>query len=137
MIMRRAYLDACVAMYYVEQHQTLFQRVDSALFPASGEQIIPVFSDLTRMECRVLPLRNHDQALLARYEAFFQLPDCDYAHLDTIVFDLATELRAQFALRTPDALHLAAAMRSGCQEFWTNDGRLSKAAAPHIRVIVF
>jgi hypothetical protein len=91
MIMRRAYLDACVALYYVEQHQTLFQRVDSALFPASGEQIIPVFSDLTRMECRVLPLRNHDQALLARYEAFFQLPDCDSAHLYTIVFDLSSD----------------------------------------------
>lgn len=136
-ITRRVYLDACVAIYYVEQHRTLFQKVDSALFPASGEKIIPVFSDLTRMECRVLPLRNQDQALLARYDAFFKLPDCGFVSLDTTVFDLATELRAQFALRTPDALHLAAAMRYGCHEFWTNDERLSKAAANHLAVIVF
>ena len=135
--MRHVYLDACVAIYYVEQHQALFQRVDSALFPASGEQITPVFSDLTRLECRVYPLRNQDQALLARYDAFFKLPDCGFVNLDSSVFDLATELRAQFTLRTPDALHLAAAIRYGCHEFWTNDERLSKAAANHLSVIVF
>jgi uncharacterized protein len=41
----------------------------------------------------------------------------------------ATELRARFGLKTPDALHLACAEVSGCQEFWTNDDRLSRAAA--------
>lgn len=53
------------------------------------------------------------------------------------VFEQATELRAQHRLSTPDALHLAAAIDAGCEEFWTNDRRLECAAAGRIEVIVF
>ncbi len=137
MTMSRAYLDACVAIYFVEQHPTLGPRVEAALFPPTGPQVTPVISDLTRLECRVLPMRNQEHGLIARYDTFFNLPDCDCAALDAATFDLATELRALYALKTPDALHLAAAIRSGCREFWTHDGRLAKAAANRIRVIVF
>ncbi|PJI53413.1 PIN domain nuclease [Methylobacterium radiotolerans] len=49
--------------------------------------------------------------------------------LDTAAFVRSAELRADFGLKTPDALHLAAAQLSGCTELWTNDKRL--AAASH------
>lgn len=51
----------------------------------------------------------------------------------TAVFDRAAELRAHHNIRTPDAIHLAAALIHGCDEFWTNDDRLS-AAAGDVRV---
>jgi predicted nucleic acid-binding protein len=133
----RAYLDACVTIYYVERHPVLGSQVAAALFPDPGEEVTPVYSDLTRLECRVQPLRNRDQDLLSRYETFFSLPQCSCVSLGADVFDMATELRAQFALRTPDALHLAAAIHSGCDQFWTQDNRLAKAAAHRIQVIVF
>jgi predicted nucleic acid-binding protein len=44
------------------------------------------------------------------------------------VFERALQLRVAHGLKTPDALHLATAMVHGCQEFWTNDDRLSKVA---------
>ncbi len=135
--MRRAYLDACVAIYYVEHHPTLYPRVKAALFRPGGEDVSPVFSDLTRMECRVPPLRQQDQQLLGRYDAFFGLPDSGHAVMDVAVFDLATELRAQHGIKTPDALHLAAAIHAGCDEFWTRDARLAKAATGRIALIVF
>jgi len=135
--MPRAYLDACVAIYYVERHPTLYLRVQAALFRPGGEDVCPVFSDLTRMECRVLPLRRQDQPLLTRYDSFFNLPDSGHVAMDAAVFDLATELRARHVLKTPDALHLAAAILSGCDEFWTNDNRLNKAAQGRIAVVAF
>jgi len=135
--MLRAYLDACVAIYYVERHPTLYPRVKAALFRPGGEDVTPVFSDLTRMECRVLPLRRQDQQLLARYDSFFGLPGSGHVAMDAAVFDLATDLRAQHGLKTPVALHLAAAIHSGCDEFWTRDARLAKAAAGRIAMIVF
>lgn len=135
--MPRAYLDACVAIYYVERHPTLYPRVKAALFRPGNEDVTPVFSDLTRMECRVLPLRRQDWQLLARYDAFFGLPDSGYAAMDATVFDFATELRARHGLKTPDALHLAAAIRSGCDEFWTRDTHLAQAAAGHITLVSF
>ncbi len=45
------------------------------------------------------------------------------------VFERATRLRADHRLKTPDALHLATAMRHSCVEFWTNDDRLNSVAA--------
>lgn len=53
------------------------------------------------------------------------------------MFDLATELRARHGLKTPDALHLAAAIACGCNELWTNDGRLTRATDNRIRVVTF
>jgi len=94
------------------------------------------FSDLTRMQCRVLPLRRQDMQLLARYDAFFGLPDSGHVAMDAVVFELATELRARHDLKTPDALHQAVAIHPGCDEFWTRDARLAKAAAGRIAMIV-
>lgn len=51
--------------------------------------------------------------------------------------DLATELWARQGLETPDALHLAAAIRSGREGLWTNDTRLATTAAEHLRIVVF
>jgi uncharacterized protein len=36
----------------------------------------------------------------------------------------AAELRARYNIKTPDALHLAAAQLHGCDQLWTNDDRL-------------
>ncbi|WP_091334734.1 PIN domain-containing protein [Allochromatium warmingii] len=57
--------------------------------------------------------------------------------LNRYVFEHATELRAQHRLATPDALHLAAAIDAGCEEFWTNDRRLEHAAAGLLAVVTF
>lgn len=105
------------------------------MFPDVGEAVGPVVSDLTRLECRVFPLRAGDQDLLDRYEAFFSLGDVGRAKIDDSVFDLATDLRARHHLKTPDALHLAAAINSQCTEIWTNDRRLEQAAAGRIKVV--
>lgn len=133
--MRRAYFDACVAIYYVERNPEYFSRIEAALFPLAGKPVRPVISDLTRLECRVFPLRAGDQGLLGRYDAFFALGEVGHAEIDRSVFDLATELRATHHLKTPDALHLAAAIRAGCAEFWTNDRRLEQAAEGRLKVV--
>ena len=39
--------------------------------------------------------------------------------LSTAVVDGATRLRAKYGFKTPDALHLAAAVECGAAGFWT------------------
>lgn len=73
--------------------------------------------------------------LLSRYERFFARPEVRVMGLTQHVFDLAIELRARQGLSTPDALHLAAAIAADCQEFWTNDRRLERAAAGRIAIV--
>lgn len=60
---------------------------------------------------------------------------CEFVDLNRAVFDLAAVLRAESNLKTPDALHLAAAMHAGCDEFCTNDRQLIRIATPRIKVI--
>lgn len=93
-----------------------------------------VFTELTRMECRVKPLQTDNQIQLAAYDRVFSTPGYRFEKLTREVFDVATELRAQYGLKAPDAIHLAAALSSGCDEVWTNDDRLAKAAAGRIGV---
>jgi predicted nucleic acid-binding protein len=130
----RAYLDSCVFMYLVEHAPVFWTAIRERLF---GQRPRICWTALTRLECRVKPLRNQDVALLEKYEAFFALPDNIYLGLEWSSFQLATELRARHGLKTPDALHLAAAIEGGCDEFWTNDHRLDNAASRHLKTVTF
>ena len=127
--MARVYLDSCIVIYLHEATVDIQTAIRDRLIPASGDRPIPHISDLTRLECRVQPLRRGDVSLLADYDRFFFLPEVRRLPLSTEAVDLATELRARHGLRTPDALHLAAALVGGCEQFWTNDTRLARVQA--------
>ena len=90
-------------------------------------------SELARMETRLLAVRNNDQEILKRFDGFFAV--CEMINLNKSVFEQATLLRAHTALKTPDALHLAAALLAGCNEFWTCDKQLFKVATLHLKVV--
>jgi len=78
------------------------------------------------MECRVGALQLGDMELLGRYERLFA--DMSVLPMTPSIFDRAAELRARYRIKTPDALHLAAALEHGCDEFWTHDDRVASAA---------
>ncbi len=102
---------------------------------ASGE--IACFSDLTCLECRVRPLRDGKVDLLERYDDLFSSGALVRLPIDSDTFERATQLRAQEGWKTPDALHIAAALQGGCREFWTNDDRLAKSSVRHLSIRVF
>ncbi len=127
------YLDSCVLIYLHEGPTELASSLAGRLFPSISPPTLCV-SELTRLECRVVPVRTRDAELLAEYDAFFALPALLHVPLSRTVFDRATHLRADRGLKTPDALHLAAAIEAGCDEFWTNDLRL-RGATDEVRIV--
>jgi hypothetical protein len=52
------------------------------------------------------------------------------------VIDRATELRARHGFKSPDAIHLATALESGANEFWTGDAALSRCTDVVVTVLV-
>lgn len=122
--MRRAYLDACIAIYLVEKTAGFHDPVRRYLaeHPDTGLCVSP----LVRMETLVKPIRNNSDAYRIAYEKF--LGAQEWLPINDPIFNHALQLRAREGLRTPDALHLATALHYGCDEFWTNDDRLNKAA---------
>jgi len=125
-----------MAIHLVERHPDHAQSLRERLILPSGAPAVQVvLSELVRMECRLRPVREGDLVLTRRYDAFFATAGHVWVPMDRAVFDRATGLRAQHRLRTPDALHLAAAIESGCEQFWTHDSRLAAAARGSLAVI--
>lgn len=125
----RVYFDSCILIYRIEQREPWARSIGLRLAQLDAATTTTVTSELTRLECRVKPLALGRTDVLRDYEAFFDQPNLEWQPLDRPVFDLAAQLRAVHGLKTPDALHLAAALTASCDEFWTNDHRLDVAAA--------
>jgi uncharacterized protein len=131
--MRTLYWDSCVLIYRLQEIEPWNRRIAAALSTVIQPRV--VVSELSRLECRVKPLREADLSTLAKFDGFFASPAIGYAPLSRSVFDLATDLRARYRLQTPGALHLAAAVQIGCDELWTNDRRLEQAAEGRLQVV--
>ena len=104
------YLDSMIVIYLVEGPDPFRTRASDrmAQLIAAGDQA--AVSDLTRLECRVKPIRLGDTPLLADYDAFFAGPDLLKLALPEPVFERATEIRAQYGFRLGDSLNLATAV---------------------------
>lgn len=127
----KIYLDSCIVIYLIEGSPVYRAGVEAEL--QTQKPTVTVISDLVRLECKIRPLKRKDRAILARFENFFA--SASIVPLGPTEYDLAAELRAQYRLKTPDALHAAAAILNGCEEFWTNDRRLA-VLEPRIRLRV-
>jgi predicted nucleic acid-binding protein len=117
--------DSVILIYYLDTTGPFQLRAANRLaaLRAAGDRL--AVSDLTRLECRVKPIRLGDLPVLARFDAFFLLPDVRLLPLTTAVYDRATNIRARHGFRTVDAIHLAAAVEHACDAFLTHDLRLS------------
>jgi len=124
--MALAYIDSCVLIYALEDDPRFGTPAIAALSRLKAQHRQPVISPLVRLECLVHPIAQADGGRLHRYHSFLSL--FQSLSIRDAAFELATELRAAHRLRTPDALHLAAALQHGCQVLLTNDTRLNKAA---------
>lgn len=125
------YFDSCLLIYLAEPHARWTKVLNSAIARA-GETPFAI-SPLVKCECLVAPLKRGDPILervyLDLFERFVVLA------LPEAVFLQAARLRARFALRTADALHLACAQHHRCDALWTNGSRLGAASHGLARVV--
>ena len=122
----RIYLDSAPVIYLLEGEDSVKQAVSERLAGTrSGEDEI-LISELTRLECRVKPIQEGDEELLALYDAFFSSVEITMLSMNAPVWERATRLRATHSFKIPDALHLACAIQNKCDRFLTNDTQLSR-----------
>jgi predicted nucleic acid-binding protein len=128
------YCDSVILIYFLDSVGPFNVRAMTRMeaIQAAGNTV--AFSDLTRLECRVKPLKLGATTTLADFDAFFSRPDVSIVPITSAVFDRATIIRAAHNFKLGDSLHLAAAMEAKCDLFLTNDHRLD--GFPHITVEV-
>jgi predicted nucleic acid-binding protein len=78
---------------------------------------------------------NNDTALLATYDAFFSAVGMSIGELTPDVIERATEIRATYGFKTPDALHLASAIEEKADVFITGDSKLAMCKEIRVEVV--
>ena len=134
--MSRLYLDACCIIYLVEAIAPFQQVVRRRVVRHRAEpDAVLVTSRLSRLECRVAPLRDGDDRLLGQYDGFFGARRVVVAEVTADVVELATVLRARHRFKTPDALHLATAIEQRVDAFLTGDAELARCTDLNVEVL--
>lgn len=105
------FLDACSIIYWVEMSAPYYYQFADLLKSLRKKHPSATFavSSLSLLECRVKPLREKNKEILDAYHTFFTAYNLSIIQLDIPVIEHATQLRASYQLRTPDALQAACA----------------------------
>jgi uncharacterized protein len=137
------YLDTVIVIYAVEGNPANQQRALNhlAALEQAGHQL--AISELTRTECLVPVFGPNDAQRLADFFRFFHGPNLRTLGLTAAMYLRGSAIRGAYTYPPippapprryglADALHLAAAIESGCDVFLTNDNQL--ASFPDITV---
>lgn len=117
-------IDSMVLIYHFEENEAFGPAATALLRAAEDGDCRLVASILARLEVLVAPKRRERDDLCRRYrELFDSFPNLDVLPIDTAAAEIASAVRAAHDLRTPDALHLAAALHAGADAFVTEDRR--------------
>ncbi len=129
------FLDTASVIYQVEKNPVYFARVAAIFQAIDAGQLGAMTSPVTLAECLVHPLRL---GLAPVQQAFLDTivrgANTTFVEIGQAIGELAAQLRADYNLRLPDALQLAAALTNGCDAFLTNDMQLKRVTG--LRVLV-
>ncbi|MGI8906845.1 MAG: type II toxin-antitoxin system VapC family toxin [Candidatus Sumerlaeaceae bacterium] len=127
------FFSTCEIIYFVEgpKDSRISLRISST---ATGADQLCV-SELSVLECKVLPLRNSDYALVQAYDKFFADPDLGCLEVSRAVLNTAARLRAVHGLRTPDAIQAASAITLDADVFLTNDASFKRVTEIDVELV--
>ncbi len=129
------YLDASAIIYGMEGPGDLRKAVLAWVTQAESSGGTVTTSRLSRLECRVRPLREGQSALMAQYEEFFMRRSLQVADVGASVIELATDLRVRYGLKTPDAIHVATAMECGMDLILTGDREMARCNEIRVQLV--
>ena len=117
-----AALDTSVFIYFIEQHPRYYSIVEPLFEAIDQGRLKAAASAVTLLEVLVVPYRAGRLDLAQRYEEILaNSRGLQIVGIDNSLMRVAAMIRAKTRIKTPDAIQLAAAMRSECATFVTND----------------
>jgi predicted nucleic acid-binding protein len=119
---QRILIDTSVWIYHFEQNLTFGEAAGYVIEQLEAGRFRGVASELTLLELIVKPLQLGRQDAADDYETFLTyFPNLDLEPISRAILLEAAVLRARYRLRTPDAIQLATALKSGATLAITND----------------
>ncbi len=126
---QRVLLDTCVWIYHFEQNATFGAAANYVIEQLEAGKFQAVASELTLLELIVKPLQMGRQDAADDYETLLSFfPNLTLEPISREILLEAAALRARYGVRTPDAIQLATAIKTGATLAITNDGRWQQIA---------
>jgi predicted nucleic acid-binding protein len=123
-------VDTMLFVYHFEGNEEFGLAAGRVLKAAEEGRIHLITSVLSLLEVLVVPKRKKNQELCRLYREFFEsFPNLRVLPIDSEVAEIASDLRAEQGLRTPDSLHVATAIRAGAGAFISQDLGLRRLQA--------
>lgn len=118
------FLDTAPLIYFIEEHPKYSTILDE-LFLSNDHSFRFSTSVITLTEVLVLPLREGKIHLAQKYETILVNSDSiTLLEINAPIAKTTARLRADYNLRTPDAIQIASAICSNADYFLTNDKKL-------------
>ena len=133
---QRLYVDTAPLIYYFEEYSSYISKMDR-IFDLIATTPVVTFSAVHILtEVMVKPLQTGNDELAQEYRDILVNSDAHTLVSITVpIAESAADLRARYNLRTPDALHVATAISTGCDALLTNDAQLKRVQELPILVL--
>ena len=129
-------VDTMVFIYAFEEHAAYLPLIKPFFTAVEKGEMEAVTSTITLAECLVQPYKKKDMALAVRYRVLFRnFPNLSVIPVTDDIAERTALLRANYRLKTPDAIQLATALVSGSSLFLTNDEALGPVEGVRIFVL--
>jgi predicted nucleic acid-binding protein len=134
---KRIMIDTAPIVYFIEEHGEFGEIADEIFKMINDDSSYHSFSSvITITEVLTQPLRKSRRDLYEKYKKFLLNSSNFFVYsIDPIVAEKAAELRAQFGIKTPDALQLAVGIENNGSLFITNDNVLKKVNGIEVLVL--
>jgi predicted nucleic acid-binding protein len=128
------FVDTMPFIYHMEEHPDYVETVEAFFRGALWHKNYRLMtSTITLAEVLVQPYLKGDDVLVAEYEEIIcNTDELLVVPIDRITAQKAAKLRAEYSMKTPDALQLAASLVHGADYFLTNDKGIAKIGLPQI-----
>ena len=128
-------VDTSPFIYLIERHPRYVGFVREVIARIDAGELLAATSVVTLTEVLARPIQAGRADVQREYtDILLNSGRFELMAIDTDDAVAAAELRARYALRTPDALQLAVAIRAGCDAFLTNDVRLKRVS--ELRIVL-
>lgn len=129
-------IDTMVFIYHIEEHPIYCQITESIFDAIEKGRRTAVTSVITLLEILVKPkIENNAEAVKDYKDILLTFPNLKIFDVDIKVSDMASDLRAKYNIRTPDAIQIATAILAGAGTFLTNDESLKRVKEINISLL--
>jgi len=129
-------LDTMVFIYHFEENQAYSPLTFSIFESLEKGNFNGITSILTLLEILVKPKKENNFLLTEKYKLLFEtFPNLQVKEINENIADIASSLRVNYNINTPDAIQLATSLEAKADIFITNDATLKKISEINVLLL--